>query len=225
VSKITPTVTSGTPDIFPAPPAKPSAPTATAGSLGSGAARVSVTANPTSAAFGTPTSYTITATQDATKKCVVTSPTTSCTVTGLTVGTAYTFTARANLNSWQTAASAPSKSVTPAAFAVVPTSATSSVLKSTIIVLRPGTETQRGTFNGSSAARSARTLTACTGSKKITKAGRHKLNCNLTSAARSARRRGSIRVTLTTTFTPTGGVASTVSRTVTLKKSSSGVTG
>ena len=225
VSKITPTVTNGTPDIFPAPPARPSAPTATAGSLGSGAARVSVTANPTSAAFGTPTSFTVTAAQDASKKCVVTSPTTSCTVTGLTAGTAYTFTARANLNSWQTAASAPSKSVTPEAFAVVSTAATSSVLESTIIVPGPGTETQRGTFNGSSAARSARTLTACTGSMKITKAGRHKLTCNLTSAARSARQRGSIRVTLTTTFTPTGGAASTVTRTVTLKKSGSGGTG
>ena len=111
VSKITPTVTNGTPDIFPAPPAKPSAPTATAGSLGSGTATVSVTANPISAAHGTPTSYTITATQDASKQCVVTSPATTCSVTGLTVGTAYTFTARANLNGWQTAASAASNSV------------------------------------------------------------------------------------------------------------------
>ena len=111
VSKITPTVTNGTPDIFPAPPARPSAPTATSGTLGPGTATVSVTANPVSAAFGTPTSYTITATQDASKQCVVTSPATSCTVTGLTVGTAYTFTARANLNSWHTAASAASNSV------------------------------------------------------------------------------------------------------------------
>ena len=110
VSKITPTVTNGTPDIFPAPPATPSAPTAT-GSPGSGTATVSVTANPTSAAFGTPTSYTIAATQDASKQCVVTSPATSCSVTGLTVGTAYTFTARANLNSWQTVTSVASNSV------------------------------------------------------------------------------------------------------------------
>ena len=113
VSKITPTVTNGLPDIFPAPPEKPSVPTAAVGSPGSGTATVTVAANPISAAFGTPSSYTITATEDASKQCVVTSPTTSCSVSGLTVATAYTFTARANLNGWQTAASAPSAAVTP----------------------------------------------------------------------------------------------------------------
>jgi sugar lactone lactonase YvrE len=111
VSKISPTVTNGTPDIFPAPPARPSAPTATADTLGPGTATVSVTANPVSAAYGAPTSYTITATQDASKQCVVTSPATSCIFTGLTVGTGYTFAARANLNTWQTAPSAASNSV------------------------------------------------------------------------------------------------------------------
>ena len=112
---ITPTVTNGLPNIFPAPPERPSAPTAAAGSPGSGAATVSVTANPISAAFGAPSSYTISATQDASKGCVVTSPSASCSVTDLTIGAAYTFTARANLNSWQTAASLPSNSVTAAA--------------------------------------------------------------------------------------------------------------
>jgi len=121
VSKITPTVTNGTPDIFAAPPARPSAPTAAAGGAGSGAATVTVTANPISAAFGTPSSYTVSATEDASKQCIVTSPTTSCSVTGLTIGAAYTFTARANLNSWQTAASAASNSVTPAAAVPDPT--------------------------------------------------------------------------------------------------------
>ncbi|MBJ7243565.1 MAG: hypothetical protein JHD03_01950 [Solirubrobacteraceae bacterium] len=121
VSKITPTVTNGLPDIFPAPPERPSAPTAAVGSPGSGTATVTVAANPISAAFGVPSSYTISATQDASKQCIVTSPTTSCSVTGLTVATAYTFTARANLNSWQTAASAASNSVTPAAAVPDPT--------------------------------------------------------------------------------------------------------
>ena len=121
VSKITPTVTNGLPDIFPAPPERPSAPTAAAGSPGSGTATVTVAANPISAAFGAPSSYTISASQDESKQCVVTSPTTSCSVTGLTVATAYTFTARANLNSWQTAASAASNSVTPAAAVPDPT--------------------------------------------------------------------------------------------------------
>jgi hypothetical protein len=47
----------------------------------------------------------------------------------------------------------------------------------------------------------------------------------LTSAVRSARRRGAVRVLLRTTFTPTGGAARTITRLVTLKKTSSGVTG
>ena len=94
-----------------------------------------------------------------------------------------------------------------------------------LVVESRGTATQRGTFIYSSGARSARTLTACTGSKKITKAGRHKVSCKLTPGARSARRRGAIRVTLTTTFKPTGGSARSVTRTVTLKKTTSGVTG
>jgi len=121
VTKVTPTLTNGTPDIFPAPPAPPSAPSAAADSPGSGSATVVAAGNPISAAFGTPSSYTITAVQNASKQCVVTSPNTSCSVTGLTAGTAYTFTARANLNSWQTAASTASNSVIPAAVVPDPT--------------------------------------------------------------------------------------------------------
>ena len=41
----------------------------------------------------------------------------------------------------------------------------------------------------------------------------------------TASRRRVIRVTLTTTFKPTGGTARSVTRTVTLKKTNSGVTG
>jgi hypothetical protein len=107
----------------------------------------------------------------------------------------------------------------------VPQAATGSVLQSVLVVTAPGTAKQVGTMAASSGARNAKPVTACTGSKKITKAGRHKVNCKLTSAARSARRRGSLRMTLTTTFTPTGGTASAISRMVTLKKTSSGVAG
>jgi len=94
-----------------------------------------------------------------------------------------------------------------------------------IAVTAPGTATQFGTFITSSGARSAKRVTACTGSKTITKAGRHNVNCTLTSAARLARQRGVIRMTLVTTFTPVGGTTSAISRTVTLKKASSGVAG
>jgi hypothetical protein len=99
------------------------------------------------------------------------------------------------------------------------------LLRSSITVSGRGTATQQGSFTAPSGARSSRTVKACSGSRKITKAGRYRIDCKLTSAARSARRRGAIRVTLTTTFTPTGGTARSVTRTITLKKTSSGVTG
>ncbi len=103
--------------------------------------------------------------------------------------------------------------------------ASTTAVSSLITVPGAGKASQAGTFSASSSARSAKTVTACRDSKKISKAGRYRLSCKLTSAARAARRKHSIRLTLRTTFTPTGGSARTVTRTVTLKKTSSGVTG
>uniref|UniRef100_A0A6J5ZT19 Unannotated protein n=1 Tax=freshwater metagenome TaxID=449393 RepID=A0A6J5ZT19_9ZZZZ len=110
-------------------------------------------------------------------------------------------------------------------FTVSADGASTADLLTLVKVPGPGTAAQLGTFSGAASSRSARRVTACRASKKLSKAGRYKLSCKLTSAARSARRKGSIRVSLRTTFTPTGGAARTVTRTVTLKKTSSGVTG
>ena len=52
---------------------------------------------------------------DASKSCTISFLQTSCVIRGLTNGTAYTFIARANLATWQTAASSPSPSATPTA--------------------------------------------------------------------------------------------------------------
>jgi hypothetical protein len=111
------------------------------------------------------------------------------------------------------------------AFLLTPSGSSSSSLRSVITTSGAGAASQRGSFSSSPGSPSAKRLTACTDSKKITKAGRHTLSCKLTSAVRSARRKNSIRVALRTTFTPTGGTARSVTRTVTLKKTSSGVTG
>ena len=111
------------------------------------------------------------------------------------------------------------------AFILTPSGSSTSSLRSVITTGGPGVAQQRGSFSSLSGARSARALIACTGSRKLTKAGRYKLSCKLTSAIRSARRRGAVRVLLRTTFTPTGGTARTITRVVTLKKTSSGVTG
>ncbi|MSX02639.1 MAG: hypothetical protein F2813_05700 [Actinobacteria bacterium] len=105
---------------YPAAPAKPAAPSAVLGNTGSRTATVSVAANPLSAANGAPSSYTVTAVQDASKRCTISFVQSSCVVSGLTNGTAYTFTAKAKLATWQTAASAPSGSVKPVAPVVPP---------------------------------------------------------------------------------------------------------
>ncbi len=109
VTKIS--ATSGPNQIFASPPHTPYiAPSVVAGAE---LATVTVATNEVSAIYGTPSSYTVTAVEDASKSCTVTVPATSCQVSGLTSGTSYSFTSRANLNTWKTAASIPSSSVTP----------------------------------------------------------------------------------------------------------------
>ena len=111
-------VTKITRSSYPAPPAKPAAPNA---APGDGRAAVWATPNPPSAANGAPSFYTVTAVEDPTKHCNISFRESSCVVRGLTNGTSYTFTQKANLATWATAASAPSASVTPAAAPAAPT--------------------------------------------------------------------------------------------------------
>ena len=212
---------------------EPSAPTALAATAGNASASVAFTAGASNGAAITNYEYSTDngTTWTARSPAATTSP---IAISGLTNGTAYNVKLRA-VNSVGAGAASSAVSVTPVdptptptpsdMVVALPVSATNSVLQSVIVVTAPGTATQFGTFTTSSGARSAKRVTACTGSKTITKAGRHKVNCTLTSAARSARRRGSLRMTLVTTFTPAGGTTSAISRTVTIKKASSGVTG
>ncbi|NBQ35777.1 MAG: hypothetical protein EBU16_04625, partial [Actinobacteria bacterium] len=101
------------------PAGNPGAPTALVGSIGNGQASVSLTA-PTDNGGAAIQSYTITSSPDG-KTCTVSAPNTSCTVTGLTNGTAYTFTATANNGVGTSTNSAPSASVTPATTPSAPT--------------------------------------------------------------------------------------------------------
>ena len=219
VAKVVPNASS--PEIAPAPPKSPAAPTATAGEQ---SASVSVPANPTSARYGTPSSYAVAAVEDASKGCTVTPPATSCTVTGLTAGTSYTFTARAKLNSWETGASAASGAVTPTAPPPPPTPApkVSSVkskitrkgayITSRVQVSGAGKLSQRATTG------SRKLTTRCRTSRATTRAAPYTLKCNLGSKGRRALRRSSLKLTLRTTFTPTTGSAATTDRKVTLKR-------
>ena len=87
-----------------APPNTPSAPTATAGN---GQATITVTPAQTGGAAAT---YTVTANPGG-ATCTITAPATSCTITGLTNGTAYTFTSTATNASGTSSASAASSSM------------------------------------------------------------------------------------------------------------------
>ena len=89
---------------------------------GPSSATITVTANPLSAAAGAPSSYTVSVVGDASKYCTVSFSQSSCVISGLTNGTPYAFTAKANILTWQTAASSPSPSVTPAPLPDAPTS-------------------------------------------------------------------------------------------------------
>ena len=96
--------------------ALPAVPTFSSVVASNGAVTITI-ATPTSG--GAPSSYTITASSGAT--CTVVSPTTNCTITGLTNGTSYTFTAEAINATGTSAASSASTAVTPATVPDAPT--------------------------------------------------------------------------------------------------------
>jgi LPXTG-motif cell wall-anchored protein len=104
-------------DSAPAPEPAPEAPGTPIATAGNGQATVQVT--PTESGSD-PVTYTVTANPGGVT-CTITAPATSCTVTGLTNGTAYTFSSTATNAGGTSAASVSSNSVTPSAPAPTPT--------------------------------------------------------------------------------------------------------
>ncbi len=64
----------------------------------------------------------------------------------------------------------------------------------------------------------AATMIVCRARKTVAKAGKVTIICRLTAKARAARKTQSLKVRLVATFTPTGGTAKRVSRTLVLKE-------
>lgn len=93
---------------------------------------------------------------------------------------------------------------TSATFTVAVGKAAGRAIRSTITVAGPGRITQVATRTGGG------TAVVCRGKATAKKAGVVRVTCTLTRSARAALRGGGIAVTITTTFTPTGGSPSSV---------------
>jgi hypothetical protein len=120
--------------------AAPGTPLQPTGVRGNGQVTVSVAAG----TGGTPATYTVVAVGDATKTCTVTVPATSCIVTGLTNGTAYTFTVTATNAAGTSVASAASAAVTPATVPGAPTIGAVAVASSTSVTVNCTTPASNG---------------------------------------------------------------------------------
>jgi uncharacterized repeat protein (TIGR02543 family) len=86
-------------------------------------------------------------------------------------------------------------------------------IRTLVRVPGPGVIRQSGTFRSRGKVRRA----CISSSRAASAAGTYRLRCQLTKAARAARKKGAVRVRLTTTFTPTGGTSRAVVRTVVLR--------
>ncbi len=96
-------------------------------------------------------------------------------------------------------------------------------LTSTVVVPGPGIVVQVGTTSLSTPratemAKKAGTMIVCRARKTVAKAGKVTIICRLTAEARAARKQHTLKVRLVTTFTPTGGTAFSITRTLVLKK-------
>ncbi len=195
------------------------APQAPAGvSASSGIREATITWN--RVAGGLVSSYTATASPGG-ASCTAVAPTATCTITNLTAGTRYTFTVTATNPQGTSPASRASNAVTPTDVAVAPVNTftmTPSKSSATSITTQlnlpgPGNVVQVGTTQLPKAG----TMIVCRARKTVAKAGKLTIICRLTAKARAARKKHALKVRLVTTFTPTGGTAFSVTRTLVLK--------
>ena len=206
---------------------RPPAPVATAGEL-------SATVAAQAAATGPAASSLVVTASPGGASCVVSGASGSCTVTGLTAGTAYTFTtvARSASPTSESEASPASAAVTPtgpAAPVTPPATATTAALRTaapTVVAngvaveftaSGPGTASASGTVAGAKRGVRAGTV-VCSATLRVKKAGKVRLVCTLNAAGRKLRTKGALKVVLTTRFVPTQGATAVATRTVTIPR-------
>lgn len=207
-------------------PWTPATPTATAGDA-SAAVTTSV-AYPSNA----PSEITVTAAPGG-QSCRISGASGTCTITGLTNDTAYTFTAVATSAAGASSASSASAPVTPSATAAAPSAtavaperaaATLRVaeprvsgqsLTTDVTVTGPGVIRQTATRI---AAGKRSSTTICSAQRRTKKAGKVTITCVFDARIRAALRRNAIRVRVTTRFTPTNGKATVMTSTLTIPR-------
>ncbi len=203
-------------------PGAPHAPTGVSASSGIRAATITWNA----VTGGLVSSYTATASPSG-ASCTAVAPTATCTITNLTAGTSYTATVTATNPQGTSPASQASNAVTPKApkniFKMKILKSSARFIKIQLNLPGPGNVVQVGTTRrstpraSSEMAKKAGTMIVCRARKTVAKAGKLTIICRLTAEARAARKKHALKVRLVTTFTPTGGAAKSVSRTLVLK--------
>ncbi|MGI9188339.1 MAG: Vgb family protein [Gaiellales bacterium] len=193
-------------------PLAPPAPTAVSGPS---SATVTMTATKDSPA---PTSYVVTSSPGG-RTCTATVAAGSCVVNGLLNDKAYTFTAVAtNTAPRPSAASPASRPVTVGRMSVRFDSATRNTITTTFNAPGVGWIYQHAYVTQQDRASSSKQVNVCATSKKATKAGKTKIVCTLTKAARKARRQGTLAVSMVTTFVATGKTPSVTATTLSLRR-------
>jgi hypothetical protein len=116
-----------------------------------------------------------------------------------------------------TSGAAPTTKTPSANLAVSVPVITGSTITTTFTASGPGTATQSGVVaSGKRFARAG--VTVCSVRATVKKAGKVKLACVLNAAGKRLRKKGALKVLLTTTFAPKKGAKATSTRTVTIPK-------
>jgi len=165
------------------------------------------------------TSHTVTASPGG-ASCTIAAASGSCVVSGLTNGTAYTFTTTASNAGGTSAASARSATVTPMPSNVFTATKATAKLTGASIVLTTRVKVPGAgrIFQVATTKQGAQVTTRCKAVKKASRAATYTLTCKLGRAGRAALRRAKMTLTVTTTFTPTGGVKAANKQTVQLAR-------